>query len=45
MNAPFNLDAMCAAATQRLRQTLNRSVAQHRAHIARRAAALAKGQA
>lgn len=37
---PFDVAAACAAATERLRQSLNRSVAQHHMHIARRAAAL-----
>lgn len=37
---PFDLDATCAAARERLRQSLNRSVAQHRLHMARLAAKL-----
>lgn len=37
---PFNLDVACAAAAERLRRSLNRSVAQHRMHLERLAAQL-----
>lgn len=30
---PFDLDAACAAALQRLQESLNRSAAQHRMHL------------
>jgi hypothetical protein len=42
MTQPFNLDAACAAANERLRHSLNRSVAQHRMHMGRRMVRLAK---
>jgi hypothetical protein len=41
----FDLDAACAAATERLRRSLNRSVAQHRMHLARRVAEMARRSA
>jgi hypothetical protein len=37
---PLDLNTACAAAKARLQQSLNRSVAQHRMHIARRFAAM-----
>lgn len=37
---PFNLDTACTAALARLAASLNRSVAQHRWHIARLVAAM-----
>jgi hypothetical protein len=42
MTPSFNLEAACAQANERLRQSLNRSVAQHRMHIGRRMVRLAK---